>query len=158
MTLVDKRGCFFEIRSYNPEDYSCIEVMYDLFTPKARFQGLPPSDKQVCRKWIKGLLEAGENFFAWQELKVVGHVVILPDFNKGNAEYLIFVSQDNRSLGVGKELTRVAIQRAKDLGIKVVWLTVDAYNFKAVRLYKKFGFEFCEEYSSTSERLMALNF
>ena len=59
---------------------------------------------------------------------------------------------------MGKGLTRVAIQKAKDLGIKVVWLTVDAYNFKAVRLYKKFGFEFCKDYSSTSERLMTLNF
>lgn len=157
MTLFDKKGCSFELRSCKPDDYSYVEEMYDSFTPKARFQGLPPSDKEVCQKWIKGLLEVGENFLAWQEVKVVGHSAILPDFNKGNAEYLIFVSQTNRCRGVGKELTRVAIQRAKDLGIKIVWLTVDAYNFRAVKLYKKFGFEFCEQYSSATERMMALN-
>ncbi len=157
MTLVDKRGCSFEVRSYKPEDYLYLEAMYDSFTPKARFQGLPPSNKDVCNKWIIGLLKAGENFLAWQEVKVIGHVVILPDFNRGNAEYLIFVSQTSRGRGVGIELTRVAIQRAKDLGIKIVWLTVDAYNFRAVKLYKKVGFKFCEGYSSTSERMMALS-
>ncbi len=156
MSPIDKKGCFFEVRSYSPEDYSHLEEMYDGFFPKAKFQGMPPFEKRACRKWIKGLLEAGENFLAWQEDGVVGHAVLLPEFRKGDAEYLIFVSQSSRGGGVGSELTRMAIERAKGLDLNTIWLTVDAYNFRATRLYKRFGFQFSEAYKSESERMMVL--
>jgi ribosomal protein S18 acetylase RimI-like enzyme len=48
------------------------------------------------------------------------------------------------------------INRAREIGMTLVWLTVDAYNFRATRLYKRFGFRFCEEYSASSERMMKL--
>ncbi len=156
MSLVDKRGNLFEVRSYSSEEFSCLEEMYDQFAPKAGFQGMPPTDKKVRTRWLQGLAKAGENFMAWQEVKVIGHVVILPDFKLSDAEYLIFVLQTHRGVGIGGELTWAAIERAKALSIKTVWLTVDAYNFRATRLYKKFGFEFRTEYSAASERMMAL--
>ena len=158
MTMVDKTGRPFDVRPYTPEDYPFLEEMYFLFEPKGRFQGMPPLREDVCSKWIRGLVEDGRNFLAWREGKVIGHVVILPDFNKSNAEYLIFVGKENRSLGVGNELTRTAIEEAEKLGLKAVWLTVNAYNFKGVRLYKKFGFQVCDEFSSSSERVMKLEF
>jgi GNAT superfamily N-acetyltransferase len=158
MTKIDKMGHPFEVRPYTPEDYPFLEEMYFLFEPKGRFQGMPPISTNVCSKWIRGLVMDGKNFLAWRERKVIGHVVILPDFQKSNAEYLIFVDKGNRSLGVGSELTCTAIEEAKNLGLKAVWLTVNAYNFKGVRLYKKFGFRVCDEYSSSSERVMKLEF
>jgi len=86
----------------------------------------------------------------------VGHVVILPDYEKKDAEYLIFVSRAARGLGVGKELTIASIKKAVEMGMQVVWLTVDAYNFRSTKLYRKIGFEFCEGYSSSSERMMIM--
>ena len=81
-------------------------------------------------------------------------MVVLPDFDKGDAEYLIFVDQHNRGVGLGTELTRAAIKKAEDLGLEKVWLTVDAYNFRATKLYKKCGFSFSKAYESPSERMM----
>lgn len=156
MIHLDKRGSPFEVRGYRTEDHSRLAEMYDSFYPKAKFQGMPPLEERVRQKWLEKLLDSGENFLAWQEDKVVGHVVVLPDFNRGDAEYLIFVSQSNRGYGVGTELTRKAIERARTLGLKRIWLTVDAYNFRATRLYKKFGFQFCERSESASERMMLL--
>ncbi len=156
MIQEDKRGRLFEVRRYGAGDYSHLLDMYHSFAPKAKFQGMPPLEKKARQEWLTKLIDSGENFLAWQEDKVVGHVVVLPDFSKGDAEYLIFVGQPHRGQGVGRELTRKAIERAKDLGLKKIWLTVDAYNFRATRLYKKFGFEFREEYRSASERMMLL--
>jgi len=156
MNPLDKDGQPFEVRSYAPADYPHLIDMYEAFTPKASFQGMPPHDKGVAERWIQRLIQTGDNFLGWRENQVIGHVVILPDFSKNDAEYLIFVSQAARGLGVGKELTRAAIQKARELGLDVVWLTVDAYNFRATRLYRKVGFEFCKGYSSTSERMMIL--
>lgn len=154
MICTDKRGCAFEVRIYTPGDFSCLMEMYDLFTPKVKFQGMPPLEREPCRKWIKGLIDAGENYLAWRDDKVVGHGVVLPDLNRGDAEYLIFVDQFNRGVGIGSELTRIAIKKAESLALKTVWLTVDTYNFRATRLYKKCGFSFCETSESPSERLM----
>jgi len=156
MTLIDKKGIPFEVRSYTPEDHSYLEEMYDNFTPKGEFQGMPPRDKKASEKWIQGLVRDGKNFMAWQEGKVIGHVAVLPDFERGSAEYMIFVSQIHRSRGIGKELTLAAIQEARKIGLKTIWLTVDSYNFRATKLYKKIGFQFRKGYSSASERMMTL--
>lgn len=156
MIHYNKNGIPFEIRDYIPEDYPFLTAMYKAFKPKAKFQGMPPKDKIVAAKWIKKLAKNGENILAWQNDRVVGHVVILPDYEKKDAEYLIFVSQRARGLGVGKELTLASIKRAVEIGMQVVWLTVDAYNFRATKLYRKIGFEFCKAYSSSSERMMIM--
>ena len=156
MSCIDKKGRPFRVIPYSPDDYSELVAMYDNFFPKAKFQGMPPSDREKCCLWIDGLLKTGENFLAWREGRVIGHVVVLPDYPKGDAEYLIFVNQSDRGCGVGSELTRAAIDAVKALGIKTIWLTVDAYNFRAMGLYKKFGLSFCDDYHSGSERTMTL--
>lgn len=67
-----------------------------------------------------------------------------PDHERGDSEFVIFVHQDFRSKGVGNELTKLVIERAKEVGLDVVWLTVDTRNYKATRLYQKHGFQFIE--------------
>ncbi len=157
MTLIDKKGGAFEVKAYAREDYASLESMYDRFTPKAKFQGMPPFSKEVRQPWLRQLIENGHNFLAWSGDEVIGHVVILPDFDLRDAEYLIFVGQHHRGLGVGKALTMAAIERARTLELKNVWLTVDAYNFRAIRLYRRVGFRSCEGYEATTERMMMLD-
>ena len=157
MNIVDKKGSPFEINSFRTRDYPYLVAMYDAFVPKGSFQGMPPVVEEVRHKWIKGLVNVGENFLAWQESKVIGHVVILPNFQILDAEYLIFVSRAARGKGVGRALTDAAIERVKELRLKKVWLTVDAYNFRGIKLYKKAGFEMRQEGSSMTERVMEMN-
>jgi len=149
-------GFPFEVKEYAKEDYPHLLDMYDLFSPKGKFQGMPPCNGEMCRNWLEHLTENGQNFLAWRENKIVGHGALLPDFNKFDAEYLIFVIQSDRGKGVGSELTRQALKWARLHGIRVVWLTVDTYNFRAIHLYKKFGFDFPEPFDRASERFMIL--
>jgi RimJ/RimL family protein N-acetyltransferase len=152
--FLDKKGEPFEVRAFGPGDRSGLEAMYEAFEPKARFQGVPPSEKEACRRWIDGLVTGGENFLAWRGGRVIGHGVLLPDHEKGDAEYLIFVDRFHRGVGVGTAITGLAIERAAELGIRIVWLTVEAYNFRATRLYRKCGFAFCGTSGSSCERTM----
>ena len=80
----------------------------------------------------------------------------LPDFDRRDAEYLIFVRHPNRGRGIGSQLTRVVLQHAKDLGLETIWLVVGATNFQAIGLYRKFGFRFCDPDLSETERKMIL--
>lgn len=156
MTMyLDKKGDSFEVREYGEEDYDSLIAMYEAFTPKAGFQGMPPLDGERRREWINRLLRNGHNFLAVREGRTVGHVVFIPESGLADGEYLIFVSQMDRNRGLGSRLTSRAVQKASALGLSKIWLTVGTYNFIAIRLYRKFGFQFVGE-ATPSERQMVL--
>ena len=156
MRCTDKLGHPFEVQKYIAAYYPALEDMYNSFYPKGKFQGMPPLTNTASRKWIQELLARGENFLAWQDGKTVGHAAILPDFQKKDAEYLIFVSHPHRGRGIGSELTRQAIDHAKNIGLTSLWLLVGVTNFSAIGLYKKFGFLFSHPDFMDSERQMLL--
>jgi RimJ/RimL family protein N-acetyltransferase len=156
MHCIDKQGKPFAVKKYSFRDYDSLEAMYASFYPKGKFQGMPPLTNDASRKWIDGLLKNGENFLARQDGKTVGHVVVLPDFNKHDGEFLIFVSHPDRGRGIGSELTRLMLQHVKSLGVKLIWLVVGTTNIPAIGLYKKFGFTFCQQDITESERQMIL--
>ena len=144
MAFIDKKGSPFEVTAYGAGDYSVLVEMYDSFSPKAKYQGMPPLKKETRRKWIEKLLDTGENLLAWRGDWAIGHVVVIADTRAEDGEFLIFVHQADRNLGVGTQLARSVLEKSKDLGLKKIWLMVGAYNFTAIRLYKKCGFDFYE--------------
>jgi RimJ/RimL family protein N-acetyltransferase len=156
LTCIDKKGGPFQIGGCQGGDFSRLLDMYDLFSPKPASQGLPPPDLQSRLKWVKNIFKVAENFLAWTQDRVIGHAALIPDFKSNDGEFLIFVDQSYRNRGVGTELTRLAIDRGRALKLRSVWLTVEAYNFRAIGLYKRFGFKFRER--DECERTMVLNF
>jgi len=128
--------------------------LYDVFGARGQIQGLPPAGCEARQAWVRGLFDAGENFLAWQGGKVVGHCCLIVDPRRQDAEYLIFVHPDFWRQGIGTELTRRSIQQARQLALECVWLTVEALNFRAIRLYRKSGFLFCD--TGERERTMIL--
>jgi RimJ/RimL family protein N-acetyltransferase len=151
---VDKMGATYYLAPASMEDLPAIQEMYDGFSPKAVTQGLPPADRETCLKWVRNLLESGHNFVALKEGKVIGHSSLVMNPQQPEGEYLIFVSRQFRNRGLGTHLTRLAVERAAELGFTSVWLTVEALNFRAIKLYKKIGFVFCD--SGERERTMVL--
>jgi ribosomal protein S18 acetylase RimI-like enzyme len=152
---LDKNGDPFEVRECGNEDYDSLIAMYEAFTPKAGFQGMPPTERERRREWIDKLLRNGRNFLALRKGRTIGHVVFIPESGLSDGEYLIFVGQGDRNRGVGSRLTFRAVETASSLGLRKIWLTVGTYNFIAIRLYRKFGFDFVGE-ATPSERQMVL--
>ncbi len=141
-SLVDKLGCPFEIVRYGAGELDDIARMYDSFIPEAIAQGLPPSNRDARIKWIEGLLETGINLVALQDNRVTGHCALIPDRTITDGEYLIFVGGPYRKRGFATELTRGAVSEGRRMGLRTVWLTVEANNFRAIKLYRKIGFVF----------------
>ena len=144
ITFKDKSSRSYSIGNGNACDSSCIMDMYRIFLPKPASQGLPPEDPETCEKWVKDILEIGINILAWRGETIIGHAALIPDGKGKTGEFIIFVHQDCRNLGVGTELTRWTFERARGLGLESIWLTVAMNNFIAIRLYRKLGFEYCE--------------
>ncbi len=149
---IDRSGESFETGLCTASDGVPLCEMYRLFVPKPASQGLPPKEPESCHRWVKQLLEIGGNVLAWKGDKVIGHASLIPDRGGKSAEFVIFVDQDYRNRGIGTELTRVTLEEARTRGFDSVWLSVEVSNYIAIRLYKKVGFEFCDE--DTCERIM----
>jgi ribosomal protein S18 acetylase RimI-like enzyme len=144
ITRSDKSGSPFDIKMGDPDDFPFVLEMYRTFSPKPASQGLPPEDPETCHNWLKELFEIGENVLAWRGDSVIGHAALVPDTKGRSCEFVIFVDQDVRNLGIGTELTRFAIEESRQRGFDSVWLTVNVTNFIAVKLYRKCGFEYCD--------------
>jgi RimJ/RimL family protein N-acetyltransferase len=152
ITRTDKSGGLFGMGTCCSEDFPFLLEMYNNFCPKPASQGLPPEDSETCQNWVKNLFEIGENFLAWRGESVIGHVSLVPDRQGKSCEFVIFVEQDHRNIGIGTELTRFALEKSSQLGYDSIWLTVSVSNFIAIKLYKKLGFEYYDR--DGSERLM----
>lgn len=131
-------------------------LLYEEFSPKAMAQGLPPARDLDRIRWIDGLLSSGWNFIAWQDGKPSGHSALMPDLKRGDAEYIVFVIQRYRNRGLGTVLTSIALEAARARGLHTVWLTVESINFRAIRLYRRAGFQFCDEGERDRTMLMRL--
>ena len=154
ITGTDKSGCSFGMGACCSEDFPFLLEMYDNFCPKPASQGLPPEDPEICQSWVKNLMEIGENCLAWRGESVIGHVSLVPDRQGKSCEFVIFVDQKHRNLGIGTELTRFALERSRQLGYDSIWLTVSVSNFIAIKLYKKLGFQYSD--LDSSERVMSI--
>jgi RimJ/RimL family protein N-acetyltransferase len=150
----DKKGCAFEIGGVSTDLRADLIEMYDNFSPKAVTQGLPPLEKRLRDQWVDNLLSIGENFGVWKDGKMIGHASLIIDPVRNDGEYLIFVYEEHRNKGLGTALTKMVVDKAGELGLDSIWLTVEALNFRAINLYKKIGFDFCD--SGERERTMCL--
>lgn len=157
MFFLDKQGEAFEVKKGDGEDSARLAEMYETFQPKGNFQGLPPVAAGACTNWLRHIFEIGENYLASRENRIIGHAALMPDLGIRDGEYLVFVHQQHRGRGVGTRLTGSALDRARALGLSEIWLSVDAGNFIAIRLYRKFGFCFCDDAGLHDERKMLLN-
>ncbi len=150
----DKEGRLFEVEERRVDCLSELMRMYENFFPRAISQGLPPASDVNLKGWVCKLLDSGWNFVCRQEGTIVGHAAVLPDLEKADGEYVVFVLQAYRNKGLGTVLTEMAMRKAGSEGLHTMWLTVEAFNFRAIKVYKKVGFEFCDE--GERERTMML--
>jgi RimJ/RimL family protein N-acetyltransferase len=136
--LIDKEGRPYVVRRLLPEDRLALEAMYRAFEPKRGAQGLPPQESGIER-WLNHVLAGGRHMVVDVDGELLGHVMILPiDDERG--ELANFLHQTIRSRGIGTVLNGIALQVAREMGLKRVWLCVEPFNRAAVRSYEKAGF------------------
>jgi len=150
----DETGWTFDVGMGTKSDHEALLGMYDAFHPEDKAQGLPPSEPQARSRWVRLCLETGVNLLVWLEDEVVAHACLFPNMERKDAEYLIFVRRPFQHQGVGKRLTELSLEKARELDLATIWLTVESFNFKAIRLYKRYGFVSCDE--GGTERTMIL--
>jgi GNAT superfamily N-acetyltransferase len=114
--------------------------MYKDFQPKRVAQGLPPPDVPRIARWLDCLQQKSQSLLAVDGERIVGHVVLCP-MPSDAVEYTIFVHQDYREEGLGTALSRYSLGWALDMGFAQAYLTTEFSNVRALRLFRKLGFQ-----------------
>ena len=130
-----------EVRDLRADDWPKVARIYreGIETGNATFETEVPS----WEEWDAAHLPA-HRFVAEREGRVVGWVALLPvssrDCYWGVAEVSVYVSEDARSQGVGRELLAAAIESAERGGIWTLQTSVFPENEASLRLLRRFGF------------------
>jgi diamine N-acetyltransferase len=154
----DNRGLEFRVVPFRPDDLAALLLFYERFEPKRCAQGLPPVGADRIARWLAQVVQHGLHLVAWTDRELVGHGLIVPTGREGIWEWAIFMAKAHRGRGMGTEMNRLAIEAAKALGLKGLWLSVEPHNRAAVRSYEKVGFRFAPGSFLSSEAEMEIVF
>lgn len=107
-------------------------------------------DMEEERKWFQRSTKAGMLFLvARVDGKVVGGASIqpFPDKRSHVTDFVIFIRDGYRNVGLGTELTKAFVEVAKEHGFEILRLSVFATNKRAFHVYKKCGYKECGKLS-----------
>lgn len=135
-----RKGRELVVRPFGRGDFGALVSMYKTFEPKRVAQGIPPPDVPRIAHWLDRLQQKSSALLAWDGSKVVAHTILCP-MPAEAAEFTIFVHQDYRQEGLGTVLSRLTLDWALNMGFAHSYLTTEMSNFRALRLFRKLGFQ-----------------
>ena len=150
------KGRVLEVCPFAREDFGALVQMYKVFEPKRVAQGIPPPDVPRIAHWLDRLEQKSQALLAWDGNKVVAHTILCP-MPEGAVEFTIFVHQDYREEGLGTALSRLTLDWAIQLGFSHSYLTTEISNFRALRLFRKLGFQTTSSYGDEIEMNLNLS-
>jgi len=150
------KGRELEVRPFGREDFGALVQMYKSFEPKRVAQGIPPPDVPRIAHWLDRLEQKSQALLAWKGDKVVAHTILCP-MPAGSVEFTIFVHQDYREEGLGTVLSRHTLDWALRMGFTHAYLTTETSNFRALRLFRKLGFQTTSSYGDEVEMKLDLS-
>lgn len=140
--LVDKLGNPFHVREpAGPADRIMLQGMYAAFVPKRAAQGLPPESEAGIQRWLDRILPRGVHMLVEIDRSICGHGMLIPMEDPAEVELANFLHQSIRRRGIGTALNRLMVSRARELGYRRIWLSVEPSNIAAIRSYTKAGFK-----------------
>jgi RimJ/RimL family protein N-acetyltransferase len=137
----NKQGDTYAVRLAHAADLEALISFYEAFEPKRGAQGLPPVGRYRIERWLSGILPQGTHLLVESGVRLVGHALLMP-MDPGRGEYAIFLHQDERGAGLGTAVNRLAVEVARALGFRRLWLSVEPGNRAALISYERVGFRF----------------
>jgi diamine N-acetyltransferase len=138
--ILTHKGQELVVRKFDRKDFEALVRMYKSFEPKRVAQGLPPPDVPRIAHWLDRVAQNSESLLAWKDGTVVGHSALSP-ISGGSIEFAIFVHQNFREEGLGTALSRHTLQWASEMDFNLAYLETETSNFRALRLFRKLGFQ-----------------
>ncbi len=96
---------------------------------------------------IQQQINAGYLYFlANYELRLSGYLALVPDTQQSRLMISkIYVDTNARGAGIGKAMFEYTKEKAQELGLKTIWLTVNINNCDSINWYIRQGFQKVDE-------------
>ena len=153
---IDKMGRSIRYQVISLDERPDLVDFYQAFEPKAVYQGLPPVTDQI-EKWIDDLFSHWINLGAFFQDQLIGHCALDSIGEGAVSEYLIFIAPEYQDQGIGTALTQYAMDLARCSRCQRVWLIVQNANLRAIKVYRKVGFNFTEPFAQEREMVLLID-
>jgi len=154
-TFESRAGLAIQVVEFCNNRFDALVEMYSDFEPKRGAQGLPPVGCERIVAWLRHLQKSGHNLLALWNGQVIGHSMLCP-VDPRRAEFAIFLHQNFRNQGIGTELTEATLKHARLKKLRIIWLSVEASNGRAIRVYRKKGFQVSGMFGPEQEMMLDL--
>lgn len=140
-----------QIVEYTPKYASAFKDLNEAWIKK--FFEIEEEDSKALNNPGKIIDDGGYIFIALSEGREVG-VCALRRAGSGVFEFSkMAVAENSQGLGIGRKLGEAAIEKAKAIGAKRIYLEGNTTLEASIHLYKKLGFKEIEWQSSTYKRV-----
>jgi len=112
-----------------------LRAMYQSFEPRPASLGLPPRTR--IDEWLDRLAQS-VNVLALVGGKLAGHAVLCPE--DGTGEVAVFVHQDYRRQGIGRQLFQALLEEGRRLHLRRLWGMTELDNVPMLALARALGF------------------
>ncbi len=112
------------IRELSHRDIPALLAFYETSEPPSDLPGYAPLDAKEREDWIRQMMHRGFNFTAEEGGRCVAHLVLIRVGD--TAQMSVFVHPTFRGRGIGSSLLRVALDQARDMGLRHVWIAANA--------------------------------
>ncbi len=133
--VTGKLGDVVRIRPYCPSDWNRLREMY--LECDEICMCIPSEYVDI---WLRCTLD-GFSVVAELDGKIVGHAVVSP-LNDREVSLCVYVRKGYRSKGIGTALVRFLIEHCRRMGYEAIRIVTERDNVRAIRFFKKLGFEF----------------
>ncbi len=157
--VAQKRGSNPEVplatvREVSARDVPRLLGMYKESEPLPQLPGYPPAVESEREKWLTEMLHRGFNFVAEEAGKTVAHLVMIRIGDTGQMS--VFVHSAFRRRGIGSALLRVAMDQARDMGLRHAWIATSIEDAALQDVLVHFGFRVCNRTETRTEHILAL--
>ena len=142
------------VREATDRDLPSLLALYATFADRAAHVGCVPVAKHEHRNWLNSVLRRGFNFIAEEEGQLVAHLALIRVGDAGKMS--IYVHPDFRRRGIGSSLLRIAIEQARDMGVRHAWLALTAEDLPLQTSLRQFGFTVSLRTDTTIEMVLSL--
>jgi putative acetyltransferase len=127
------------IRSFQPDDALAFRILNEEWITK--YFDLEEQDRHVLSDPDRHILQPGGHIFmGFAGNQPIGCCALVP-IRPGVFELAkMAVSEEYRGRGIGRKILEYTIARARELGIKTLFLGSNTKLANAIHLYKSFGF------------------
>lgn len=114
------------------------------FTLEER-QAVPSLRKEFALEYDLNEARAWEDgFVAEFDAEIVGFVAWTHEaWNRRTTLWHLYIAAHYRGRGIGRELVARVIDRARNAGMRAVWLETSSVNAPAIAFYRRLGFTLC---------------